>query len=165
MKLDISQLTSLAASAGFSGADLATAVAVALAESGGDPQAYNPEVHAGAAQGYGSFGLWQIYLQAHPEFSGLNLFDPQANASAAFSVYSRAGGFSPWATYKEGTYLAFIGSVQQAIASSGRPSSDAVVVADGSMPDVGGVDPGGSSLFAMLVVGGLLLWAGIEIFG
>ena len=58
MKLQIPQLIGLAQNAGFQGDDLATAVAVALAESGGDPSAYNPEKQAGAASGKGSFGLW-----------------------------------------------------------------------------------------------------------
>ena len=41
-------------------------------------------------------GLWQIYLQDHPEFAGLDLRDPATNANAAFSVYSNAGRFRPW---------------------------------------------------------------------
>lgn len=89
-----------AVNAGFSGEDLITAVAVALAESGGNADAYNPEILAGAPNGQGSFGLWQIYLGDHPEFSGQNLYDPQTNANAAFSIYRRAGNsFSPWATF------------------------------------------------------------------
>lgn len=91
--------------AGFSGADLITAVAIALAESSGNANAYNPELAAqeinGAPDGQGSAGLWQIYQFAHPEFSGQNLFDPETNANAAFSVYQAAGNsFSPWSTFK-----------------------------------------------------------------
>jgi hypothetical protein len=103
----------LAQQAGFSGEDLVTAVAVALAESGGSPVAYNPETAAHTPAGKGSFGLWQIYLNAHPEFSGWNLYDPATNARAAFSVYSKAGdSFSPWSTYKYGQYLAFVDNAQ-----------------------------------------------------
>lgn len=102
-------LAHFAADAGFSGEDLVTAVAVALAESGGDPSAYNPEVKAGTPAGKGSFGLWQIYLKAHPEFSDLNLYDPEQNAVAAFRVYSNSGrSFSPWSTFKNGAYLAHL---------------------------------------------------------
>jgi hypothetical protein len=96
------QIQGYAAAAGFSGADLQTAVAIALAESSGDPSAVNPE---------GSYGLWQIYLPAHPEFAGANLSDPQVNAQAAFAIYSAAGGFKPWTTYKSGKYLAYMPSL------------------------------------------------------
>ncbi len=119
MNLTISQITALAAGAGFSGDDLATAVAVAMAESGGNPQAYNPEKSAGAAQGQGSFGLWQVYLAAHPEFAGVNLLDPQTNALAAYSIYSAAGdSFAPWSTYKSGAYMAYLGSVASFLTAS-----------------------------------------------
>ena len=105
MNLSAGQIAQYAAAAGFSGADLVTAVAIALAESGGNPQAYNPETAAGAPQGQGSFGLWQIYLAEHPEFAGEDLTDPQTNANAAYSIYAIAGNnFHPWSTYTSGEY-------------------------------------------------------------
>ena len=86
-----------------------TAVAIALAESGGNPDAYNPETAAGTPEGLGSYGLWQIYLKAHPNFQGLNLFDPQTNANAAYEVYAEAGNsFRPWSTYLNGAYTAHL---------------------------------------------------------
>jgi hypothetical protein len=118
-----SDLQTYAANAGFSGNALATAVAVALAESGGNPNAYNPETAAGAPTGKGSYGLWQIYLNAHPEFAGLNLMDPQTNANAAFSVYSAAGGFAPWSTYKSGAYVSFLSSVPSSPAAPNFPDT------------------------------------------
>lgn len=103
------QIQDYAAGAGFSGDDLATAVAVAMAESGGNANAYNPETGANAPQGKGSFGLWQIYLNAHPEYATDNLYDPATNASAAFAIYSAAGeSFSPWSTFKSGAYQQFL---------------------------------------------------------
>lgn len=102
-------IATYAQNAGFSGVDLVTAVAIAFAESGGDPNAYNPETAAGAPQGQGSYGLWQIYLAAHPEFQGQNLYDPQTNANAAYSIYSAAGSsFSPWSTFGSGAYTNFV---------------------------------------------------------
>src|SRR5882724_2163480 len=104
-----------AANAGFSGQDLATAVAIALAESfpSGNPNSYNPETKAagGTPPGQGSYGLWQIYLKKHPEFAGANLYDPQINANAAFSIYSRRGGFSDWSTYTSGAYQSYLSTV------------------------------------------------------
>lgn len=97
------QLASLAYQAGFRGSALTTAVAVAMAESAGNPGAYNPEKQAGTKAGGGSYGLWQIYLTAHPEFRGVNLYDPLQNAKAAYSVYRAAGNkFTPWSTYNQG---------------------------------------------------------------
>jgi Lysozyme like domain len=142
MNLQIPQLLGLASQAGFSGADLATAVAVALAESSGNPDAYNPERAAGAAEGHGSFGLWQIYLTAHPEFAGQNLFDPQTNAAAAYAVYAAAGNsFRPWSTFVSGTYNVQLAAVNEALSS----------------PDAGGGFPA-TDLLTVLVVGGILVY-------
>lgn len=123
MILSIPQILTLAADAGFSGPDLATAAAVALAESsppGNSLGPYNPEQKAGAAPGQGSYGLWQIYLTAHPEYDSNQLTnDPAYNARAAFGVYSAAGAsFRPWTTYNSGKYLGFLPQVQAAIAAS-----------------------------------------------
>jgi hypothetical protein len=113
MHLTAGQIAQYAAAAGFSGADMVTAVAIALAESrGGDPNAYNKEPQdvpgnygrSSADDGLGSYGLWQIYLAAHPEFAGENLLDPQTNANAAYAIYAVAGGFHPWSTYTSGEY-------------------------------------------------------------
>lgn len=102
-----------ASNAGFSGPDMATAVAIALAESSGNPNSYNPETAAkgGTPIGKGSYGLWQIYLRDHPEFAGWNLYDPQTNANAAFSIYQRKGGFTDWSTFTQGTYAKYLSLV------------------------------------------------------
>ncbi len=97
------QIAKLAYKAGFRGNDLNTAVAVALAESGGNTAAYNPEAAAGTRPGSGSRGLWQIYGTVHPEYNNDSAFDPVINAQAAFKVYREAGGrFTPWSTYNAG---------------------------------------------------------------
>jgi hypothetical protein len=153
MILSTEQIIQLAQTAGFTGTDLATAVAVALAESGGDPNAYNPETAAGAPQGKGSYGLWQIYLEAHPEDASLNLYDPQTNANAAYQTYANAGGaFTPWSTFKSGAYLAQLPAVGVAIAAASvAPDVDAIT-SDGS------ANPPDGSQMAMLIVGGVLVF-------
>lgn len=104
MALSQQQLTQLAYNAGFRGSALRMAVAVAIAESGGNPRAYNPELAAGTRPGSGSRGLWQIYGSAHPEFNSDALFDPQLNARAAYKVYREAGNsFRPWSTFNNGS--------------------------------------------------------------
>lgn len=72
---------------------------IALAESGGNPNAYN---------GVGldnSHGLWQINVhpQANPDLAGMNLNDPEQNAQAARIIYDRQGP-QAWSTY--GTVIA-----------------------------------------------------------
>jgi hypothetical protein len=176
--LNATQILALAANAGFQGDDLATAVAVALAESSGNPQAYNPEKAAGAAQGKGSFGLWQIYLTAHPEFAGLNLFDPQTNAQAAFSVYQGAGNsFQPWSTFGSGAYMAYMDAVTQAVAANTPPTTDDSGESGdgdaGSSSDAGVDDtdvgddstPSGTTLVTVGLVGALAIWGLAKIFG
>src|ERR1700740_3603313 len=90
--MTISDIATVAENAGFSGNDLVTAVAIALAESGGNPNALGD-----IGIGQGSFGLWQINSKYHPEFGPdfTTLYDPQTNANAAYQIYVNANGFSP----------------------------------------------------------------------
>lgn len=96
--LTLEQLQELAATVGFPDPNLAAAVA--MAESGGDPAAY------GDAQYGGSYGLWQINLPAHPEYSGdpSVLYDPTTNAQAAFKISSSGTNWKPWTTYRTGAF-------------------------------------------------------------
>jgi soluble lytic murein transglycosylase-like protein len=90
-----------ARAAGFSGGDLAIAIAIAFAESSGNPDAVG-DLDLGR-----SIGLWQINLAAHPEYTEEELYDPQTNANAAFTIYRQAGNsFRPWTTFNTGAYQA-----------------------------------------------------------
>ncbi len=110
--MNASDIAVYAQNAGFSGADLATAVAVALAESSGNPTAVGDlNITPG-----GSVGLWQINLKYHPDLAQQDLTDPQVNANAAYSVYQDAGNsFQPWSTFKTGAYMSYIDQVNQAV--------------------------------------------------
>lgn len=117
VKLSASDIAGFAANAGFTGDDLVTAVAVALAESSGNPQAHGDQ---GLGSGRGSFGLWQIYSDAHPEYGPdfTQLYDPQTNANAAFAIYQAAGNrFTPWSTYKGGQYEAHLSDATAAVSA------------------------------------------------
>jgi hypothetical protein len=96
------QLVSVASGAGFRGQNLIIAVAVALAESGGDSNAVN----TANANGSTDRGLWQIN-SVHTQFVVAKLLDPAYNASAAYTI---SGGYNwkPWTTYNTGRYLAFM---------------------------------------------------------
>lgn len=109
-RLSASQIAGYAANAGFAGDDLPTAVAIALAESGGDSQNQTGD-------GGTSWGLWQIHWTVHPEFDKSQLLDPQYNANAAYALYSRAGGaFTDWSAYNNGKFAGFLPAAQVASA-------------------------------------------------
>ena len=111
MNLTYDDIEIFAKNAGFEALYLDIATAVALAESSGNILAYNPETAArgGTPVGLGSYGLWQIYLKAHPEFAGENLYDPQTNADAAFKVYTNSGKtFTAWTTFNNGAYKKYL---------------------------------------------------------
>jgi hypothetical protein len=165
--LSIDQIAAVAANAGFTGPDLATAVAVALAESSGNASAYNPEIAAGAAPGQGSYGLWQIYLQAHPQFDPSQLMDPQYNANAAFAIYSSAGGsFAPWSTYKYGQYTNYLAQAQAATggAAIATMPSDGTAYDGGAAASTDGTGWSGldlsdpTTLATIALAGGLTVW-------
>ena len=108
-RLSPSGIAQVAANAGFQGNDLITAVAIALAESGGNPGVVGD---LSLTPG-GSVGLWQINLRWHPEYTAAKLVDPQTNANAAFAIYQAAGNsFTPWSTFKNGAYTAHLDEAQ-----------------------------------------------------
>jgi hypothetical protein len=110
--LNAAQIAQVAANAGFQNQDLVTAVAIALAESGGDPKVVGDQ----SITPGGSIGLWQINLRWHPEFANMDLTDPQTNANAAFSVYQDAGdSFVPWSTFKSGAYSAHLDAANEGV--------------------------------------------------
>lgn len=88
----------------WQGQNLEIAVAVSLAESGGDPTETNRNTDAARSTDY---GLWQINGHWHPEkLAGGDWRDPAANARMAKAVWDEAGGsWTPWTTYKNGAYL------------------------------------------------------------
>jgi hypothetical protein len=115
--LTAAQIATVASNAGFSGDDLVIAVAIALAESSGNPNAHG-DVKLGT--GTGSFGLWQIYADAHPEYGPdfSALYDPQKNANAAFEIYQGRGGtFQDWSTFKSGAYTAYLNQANEGVSA------------------------------------------------
>lgn len=104
------------------GISLATWVAVALAESGGNTTAH-------ATVGEDSRGLWQINMRAHSGWVGSrNLWDPNVNAWAAKRVCDMQG-INAWSAYTKGMHHRFMGRGQAAAAAvgSGRVSTTAAV--------------------------------------
>lgn len=111
-KLSASDIAAYASAAGFSGDDIVTATAIALAESSGDPQAHGDQkITAG-----GSLGLWQINLRWHPEYQANPeaLYDPQTNANAAYGVFTTQG-WTAWATYNNKMYAQHLSEASAAV--------------------------------------------------
>ena len=104
------QLASIARQAGFPENEIPTAVAVARAESSGNPRAHNTKPPDN------SYGLWQVnmYGQLGPDrrkaFGITNndaLFDPAVNARAAYQIWKQQG-WKGWSTFNNGSYRKFL---------------------------------------------------------
>ncbi|MFG2823369.1 hypothetical protein ACGFX4_28575 [Kitasatospora sp. NPDC048365] len=115
MALTFSQLCDLAKDAGFGGDDIRIAGAVAMAESGGRPDAVGDTTLVNNTWGP-SIGLFQIRSLRRPQEYGYpdnlriesSLADPQYNAKAARAIQQDAGGWSPWSTYTGGAYKQYL---------------------------------------------------------
>jgi len=82
--------------------DPALAAAIAMAESGGVPNAL-----ANTPREY-SVGLWQINLRAHPQWTREEMADPEQNARAAFILSNGGVDWSPWSAFKSGAYKRYL---------------------------------------------------------
>lgn len=108
----VAQLYTLAASTGF--ADPVTAAAIAMAESGGNPDAVGDTT---ITPPFGSVGLWQINVAAHPQYDPQSLHDPNTNAAAALVISNGGTNFEPWSTFTSGAYRQFMPAAQAASGS------------------------------------------------
>ena len=94
MILTSSQVKQYLYNAGFKGIALNYAVAICNCESGFNTNAHN-------TRGEDSRGLMQINLDAHPQYSNYNLFDPQVNCTLAYDIYNRSSKtFKAWTCAK-----------------------------------------------------------------
>ena len=100
--LTIARIGTVAAAAGFSGSGLVMAIAVALAESGGNPTATNLD-----SNGTVDRGVWQIN-SVHPEYSASCDYKPSCAAGAAFSISAGGTNWGAWVTYQHGAEIPFL---------------------------------------------------------
>lgn len=118
-KIKDSEIAAAAKAAGFSGNHLVTAVAVALAESGGDTTATNRNNN-----GTTDYGLWQINTVHGDLLKSGNWQNPIDNAKMAMAVYKKQG-WTAWYAYKPlgggiGPYAKFQG---RAMLAAGNPAN------------------------------------------
>jgi hypothetical protein len=106
-----SEVYSLAKSVGLTDSRARVAAAIAMAESGGDPNKRNTKPPDD------SYGLWQVNMYgslgpARRAQFGLtadsDLLNPQTNARAMKAISQDGGNFSPWSTYTAGTYRQYM---------------------------------------------------------
>lgn len=116
-RLTPAQIAAYARAAGFTGPGLAKAVAVALAESGGNPQAVNTNSDRYRSR---DRGLWQINAHWHPEVSDAAAFDPAQAAQAAYRISAGGRDWGQWATWKNGAAAAQMGRAQLAAAGASK---------------------------------------------
>jgi cell wall-associated NlpC family hydrolase len=120
MRLRPEEIFRFAMQAGFSPDQSVTMTAIALAESGGNPEAHNPV-------GEDSVGLWQVNLQAHPQYAGLDVTDPLTNARMAYEVSGGGADIGPWTvTHADNgsPYLRYQAQAEAAAAANGYPDAD-----------------------------------------
>lgn len=111
-RLTAPQIAAYAKQAGFSGVNVALAVAVSLAESGGKTDA----IGGPNSDGTYDYGLWQIN-SVHSDLLSSGRWDlPTDNARMAYSVW-RASGWHAWTTYNTGAYVSHLGSANAAAAN------------------------------------------------
>lgn len=138
--MDAAGIAAVARGAGLTDpGQVATAVAVALAESGG-----NTNSHNGVAPD-NSYGLWQINMlgpmgPARRKALGISsndqLYDPAINAKAMMMISGNGRNFRPWTTFTTGKYLTRMGEAQSAAGTTSRGStSGAGAQTVGLIPD------------------------------
>lgn len=159
------EIAAAAARAGWAKTDLPVAVAVALAESSGNTAAH-------ATKGEDSRGVWQINVQAHPEYAAQDLYNLDTNAAAAYAIWKKSG-WGPWSAHNNGSYLLYMGRGLAAAgvtnitntatgaakdAASAIPGVDQAKVVAGFLGDL--QDPAIWQRILKVAVGGGLLLAG-----
>jgi hypothetical protein len=130
--------------AGFPRASWNVAVAVALAESGGNPDALNNKNTNGSSD-YGLFQINSVHadlLKAH------NWRDPTDNARMALAISSNGTNWRPWVAYTTGRYAAYL---PRAHAATGSPVEPAAATSGVSAQPAGLSTPSAGDFFSLIV--------------
>lgn len=168
MALSYAQLKGLWIKAGGNPDDADVMAAIALAESGGRPDAHNPNPPDD------SYGLWQINMlggmgpERRAKFglsSNRDLFDPATNARAAVAIAAGGKNKVPWSTYTNGAYKGFLtGGVTPDLNAGG--AVDSPITQTSFDDDVAGIfkpvwqmfgNAGNKIYFSALILIGLVL--------
>lgn len=115
VKMNVDEVARAAHRAGFRGEGLTNAVAIALAESGGNPRAANRTAPDD------SHGLWQVNYFGNLKGGRTKKFgppeaqyDPDTNAKAAYQISGAGRNFRPWTTFTSGKHKQYLSVAQEA---------------------------------------------------
>ena len=112
--LSATAVAALAKATGVPADQLATAVAIAMAESGLQPNATHVNTDGSVDR-----GLWQINNAAHPDVSDSSAFDPVTAAQDMLNISNGGTNWNPWVTYQTGAYLQYLPEAEQAVRQIG----------------------------------------------
>lgn len=167
--LDAAGIAAAAKAGGFPDSEIPLAVAIALAESGGNPRAHN------ATPPDNSYGLWQINMYgplgpARRAQYGLQnndeLYDPVKNARAAYAI-RRGQGWTAWSVYTNNRYKRYLSDAQNVKIPILPPIPDVVPDVATELAQImnAPMEWINKGLFrvSMFVGGGVLLLAGIAL--
>ena len=150
------QIVTVCAGAGFANvptqyqnAGLTWAVAIVLAESGGDTLATNTIGNSAGTDR----GLFQINSVYHSEYSDAVCFDAAGNAGAAFVISSQGQNFGPWSSFHNGQAGAQFARATAAVAAGGEPYLGGSGPAGASTTPTGGTAVDASSVTIGVVYG------------
>lgn len=139
--LTLAQIGTVAKGAGFTGDGLIWSIAVAAAESGGNPAAVGRNT-----DGSRDRGLWQINSKWHPEVTDAAAFNPAQAAAAAYRISGGGKNFKPWATYTNGSANGWLSKATTAAAqvngSAKKPAAPAPAPDGNGTSKVSGVAGG-----------------------
>jgi len=115
--LSIQQAAVYARQAGFSGDNLVTILAIAMAESG---------LSSSVVNSIGATGILQIYLKVHPDVSSQQAKDPAFSFRYAWKLSDGGKNFCPWQSYSsticgvgwDNRWKQYIPQVQQALGTN-----------------------------------------------
>jgi hypothetical protein len=144
VKLEPERVAKLAYDAGFRGRDLEVAVAVAMAESGGNPT-IRGDVGIQDRTWGPSVGLWQIRSLHADRGTGRTRDElanarPAVNARHARTVWrERGGSFAAWSAYTNGAYRQHLSVAREAARSVSKGTLVGQVV--GAAPPTGAAPP------------------------
>jgi len=131
------------------------AAAISMAEdASGDPAARSDT---------NDIGLWQINLDAHPQYSASWLEDPLNNARAAIAISNNGEDWSPWVTYKSGAYQRYLTTSSDTV--SALSSSSGSCSLSISLPGFGPIGQTNVCMDGPLSVGAIVLGVIVMVVG
>jgi hypothetical protein len=106
MQLSPAQIAQYAYQAGFRGTGLINAIAIALAESGGQTHGKD-NVNTDQWKSRDR-GLYQINSHWHAEVTDQCAYNPICASGAAFRISSKGSNFGAWSTFNSKVYLIYV---------------------------------------------------------